>query len=128
MCVKEWKRIADREAMRYRDSKAFQKGVEDAAGVLSARYRESCRWTLAVECVLKYLDRTDAEKARFFRVWYGIDGQRRRPDRKGMIALSLEWNVATSTLYVWRKELRTLLVIAAAQTGALRPFRMDPPS
>ena len=66
MNEKEWKRIAEREAKRYREHKAFQKGVEDAHGVVTDRYRRSVRWTLAVEYVLAYLHRVSEEKERFF--------------------------------------------------------------
>ncbi len=124
MCVKEWKRIAEREAMHYREYKAYEKGVEDAADRVPERYAERLRWTLAVEYVLAYWDRHDAEKARFFRAWYGIDEPRRTKSKNSMIALSFELHAAASTLYDWRKEAQTLLVIAATQTGALRPYRM----
>lgn len=126
MCVKEWKRIAERETLRYRDYKAFQKGVEDAGGVVPERYGYCRRWTLAAEYALAYWDRNDAEKARFFRVYYGIDGQRRRTGQKGLVALSFEFCVSPSTLYEWRQQIRTVLVMAALQTGALRPFQTVP--
>ena len=122
MCVKECKRIVEREAKRYREHKAFIKGVEDAHGIVTDRYRESVRWVLTVDYVLGYLHGVSAEKERFFRCCYNTDGERRRTDRKGMLALSFEFHMSVSALYEWRKEMRTLLVIAAAQTGALRPY------
>ena len=125
MNEKEWKRIAEREAKRYREHKAFQKGVEDAHGVVTDRYRRSVRWTLAVEYVLAYLHRVSEEKERFFRLYYETDRPRRRTDKEGIAALSFQLYASTATLYEWRKELRTLLVIAAAQTGALRPYTND---
>lgn len=125
MCVKVWKRIAEHEAKRYRDYLAFQRGVEDAGGVVPERYRHCRRWTLAVEYVLEYLHRVDMEKERFMRLYCEIDGQRCRSDQKGMLALSFIFHVSPSTLYDWRKEIRTLLVIAAAQTGAMRPYAAE---
>lgn len=122
MCVKESKRIVEREAKRYREHKAFIKGVEDAHGVVPDRYRESVKWVLAVDYVLAYLHGVSEEKERFFRIYFGVDGERRRTDGNGMLALSFEFHTSASTLYAWRKELRTLLVIAAAQTGALHPY------
>ena len=122
MNVKECKRIAEREAKRYREHKAFIKGVEDAGGVVPERYGQSLRWVVATDLVLRYLHRYDEEKERFFRLYFGIDGDRRRGDRRGMIELSFVCSVSASALYEWRKELRTLLVIAAAQTGAMRPY------
>ena len=126
MHVKEWKRIAEQEALRYREHKAFIKGAEDGGGGVSERYRQSVRWVLAVDYVLEHLHRTDAEKERFFRLCYGIDGTRRRLDQKGMVALSFALNASTTTLYRWRREAVSLLLIAAAQTGALRPYRIEP--
>ena len=122
MNVKECKRIAEREAKRYREHKAFIQGVEDAHGVVPERYGQSLRWVLAADLVLRYLHEYDEEKERFFRLYFGIDGDRRRGGKRGMIELSFLLNVSASALYEWRKEIRTLLVIAAAQTGAMRPY------
>ena len=125
MCVKEWKRIAEREAMRYREHKAFIKGVEDANGVVPERYGQSLRWVLAADLVLGRLKAHDPEKERFFRAYFGTDGKRVRSGKRGMVALSFDFCVSQSTLYRWRNELLTLLVIAAAQTGALLPYRSE---
>ncbi|MBQ1820735.1 MAG: hypothetical protein II117_03930 [Clostridia bacterium] len=122
MCVKECKRIVEREAKRYREHKAFIRGVEDARETVPERYRESVKWVLTVDYVLAYLHRVNEEKERFFRFYFGVDGERRRTDKGGMIALSFEFHTSASAMYAWRKEMRTLLVIAAAQTGALRPY------
>ncbi len=122
MCVKDWKRIAEREAMRYREHQAFMKGVRDADGIITARYSQSAKWVLATEYVLDYLQRNSAEKERFFRLYYGIDGSRRRPGRKSIIALSQMLYASPATLYRWRNEVLTLLLFAAVQTGALRPY------
>ena len=123
MCVKEWKRIAEWEASRYRDRKAFLKGAEDAGGVFSPRVDRYKKWVLAVEYVLAYLKRNDAVKERFFRACYGLDGGRKRFNQKGMLALTFEFHTARSTLYQWRNETLSLLLIAAAQTGAIEPFQ-----
>ena len=126
MYVNDWKRIAEQEAKRYRENKAFIQGVLDGGGIVSDRYRSKQKWVLTVEYVLGYLHRTDAEKERFFRICYRIDGTKRRLNEKGMVALSFEFNVTVSTLYRWRSELASMLLIAAAQTGALRPYGIDP--
>jgi hypothetical protein len=126
MHVNDWKRIAEREASRYRENKAFIQGVADSGGAASDRYRQKQKWVLAVEYVLAYLHRTDAEKERFFRLCYGIDGTRKQLSEKGMVALSFSFNVSVTTLYRWRTEYTSLLMIAAAQTGALRPYGIEP--
>ncbi len=125
MCIKEWKRIAEQEATRYREHKAFMKGVEDARGTVTERCRSSMRWVKAVDLVLAYLQRTNDEHARFFRLLFGIDGTPAYRGEKGMIALSFEFCVSVSQLYQWKSELLSLLLLAAAQTGALLPYRTE---
>ena len=125
MCERDWKRIAQREAIRYREHKAFIRGVEDASGAVTERYLNSVRWTAAIDAVLDYLHRHDGEQERFFRRLFGIDGARRYRGEKGMKALSTELCVSLSALYRWKNNLLSLLLLAAAQTGALRPFRIE---
>ena len=122
MCVKEWKRIAQWEAMHYRERKAFLRGVEDAGGPPTARAAQYRKWVRAVDCVLLYLKNHDGEKERFFRLCFGIDGGRKQVDRNGMLALTFSFHASSSTLYQWKSEVLSLLLIAAAQTGALEPF------
>ena len=126
MHVNDWKRIAEQEARRYRDNKAFLQGVLDSGGSATERYRMKLKWVLAVDYVLAYLHRTNEEKERFFRLCYGIDGKRQRLNEKGMVALSFTFHASVTTLYRWRAEMASLLLIAAAQTGALRPYETDP--
>ncbi|MBQ5991424.1 MAG: hypothetical protein IJL62_02625 [Clostridia bacterium] len=125
MCVKEWKRIAEWEASHYRERVAFLKGVEDAGGGFSPRAAQYRKWVRAVDCVLAYLARNDTEKERFFRACFGIDGGRKQTDKKGMLALTFPFHAGLSTLYQWQNELLSLLLIAAAQTGAIVPFRSE---
>jgi hypothetical protein len=122
MCVKEWKRIAEWEVLHYREHKAFLKGVEDAACVMTERAEQFKRWVEAVERVLVYLNRYAPDKERFFRQCYGIDGDRKMYDKKGMLRLTFLFHVSQSTLYQWRDEVLSLLLIAAAENGALQPF------
>ena len=126
MHVNDWKRIAEQEARRYRDNRAFIQGVLDSGGDGSDRYRMKQKWVLAVAYVLAYLHRTDAAKERFFRLCYGIDGTQKQLNEKSMVALSFVCNASVNTLYRWRSEQTTLLLIAAAQTGALRPYGIEP--
>ncbi len=126
MQVNDWKRIAEHEARRYRENDALMRGVEDAGICEPDRYRVKQKWVAAVDFVLDYLKRTDTEKERFFRLCYGIDGKRLRLGEKAMTALSFDFHVSITTMYRWRSELASLLVIAAAQTGALRPYGIEP--
>ena len=123
MCVKEWKRIAEWEAMHYRERKAFLKGVADAGCAETCRAAQYRKWVEAVESVLRHLGRYDPEKESFFRQCYGIDGGRQLYDKKGLLKLTFPFHVSQSTLYQWREEVLSLLLIAAAQTGALQPFQ-----
>lgn len=125
MSAKEWKRIAEREARRYREHRAFVKGVRDAGSPGTERSRASERWVLAVDYVLNYLHRTDPEKERFMRSYLNLDGSR-RTKRSSIVALSLACCTSTSTVYAWRSELLSLLVIAATQTGAIVPYETKP--
>lgn len=125
MCVKEWKRIAEWEAVHYRERKAFLKGVADAAGEITARTQQYRRWVEAVENVLLHLERCDPERARFFRLCYGLDGGKKQYDKKGLLSLSFSFHASQSTLYHWRNEVLSLLLIAAAETGALQPFHRE---
>ena len=122
MCVKEWKRIAEWEAMHYRERKAFLKGVRDAGCETTRRAEQYRNWVRAIDRVLKYLRQNDPERERFFRLCYGIDGGRKQHDKKGMVALAFAFHVSQSTLYQWKNEVLSLLLIAAAETGALKPF------
>ena len=123
VCVKEWKRIAEWEAAHYRERKAFLKGVRDAGGEMTARAEQYQRWILAVENVLQYLHRHNPEKERFFRLYYGVDGGRRLYDGEGLVSLTFSFHTSQSTLYQWRNDVLSLLLIAASETGALQPFR-----
>lgn len=125
MCAKEWKRIAEREARRYREHRAFVKGVRDAGSPGTERSRASERWILAVDYVLEYLHRTDPEKERFMRIYLNLDGSR-RTNPGNMVALSFTCGTSTSTVYAWRSELLSLLVIAATQTRAIVPYESKP--
>ena len=125
MCVKEWKRIAEWEALHYRERKSFLKGFADAAGEPTARAVQYRRWVGAVENVRALLKRTDPEKERFFGLMYGLDGGRKLYDKKGLLSLTFSFHASLSSLYQWRNEVLSLLLIAAAETGALKPFSSE---
>lgn len=123
MCVKEWKRIAEWEATHYRERKAFLKGVRDAGCETTSRAAQYQKWVCAIDGVLLHLKRNAPEKERFFRLCYGIDGGRKCHDKKGMLSLTFAFHVSQSTLYQWKNDVLSLLLIAAAEIGAIKPFR-----
>ena len=122
MNVREWKRIAEREVKRYGERQAYVHGVEDAGGLITERFRESKRWIGAVDAVCAYLNRCDPEKERFFRAYYGIGEPRivRRHDSAVSVAMRL--HLSTATMYEWKSHVLSLVLLAAAQNGLLKPF------
>lgn len=127
MDLKTMKQLAEREIFRYRDNCAYMQGMSDACcdhNQLSLHTR--VLWVRAVDMAKKHWERTDAAKASFFSRYYCLDRPRKRYEQKPTIcALSMQLHVAESTLYKWRNELLTAVVLAAIQIGALRPY--DPP-
>ncbi|MBR0507291.1 MAG: hypothetical protein IJJ86_01630 [Clostridia bacterium] len=123
MNVRTWKRIAEKEVLHYKEHLAFQKGVEDAGGERTERYRTSKRWTDAVDAVCAHLHRNDPEKERFFRAYCGIGEPRIKRRNDSAVSVAMRLNISTSTLYKWRGEVLTLVLLAAAQNGVLKPFR-----
>ena len=82
MHVNDWKRIAEQEARRYRDNRAFIQGVLDSGGDGSDRYRMKQKWVLAVDYVLAYLHRTDADTCCMDIVLYPYESRFSPSDRK----------------------------------------------
>ena len=124
MDLKAMKRIAEREIFRYRDNRAYMQGVLDASGSREmGKFGERAAWVMAVEYAKAYLEDTDPAKASFFSGFYHLD----RPQRKNrpkvtMTAIAMQLHVSESTLYHWRSEALSIVVMAAIQTGALRPY------
>ena len=127
MDLKDWKRTAEHEVYSYRDHQAYVQGVLDCGKISGGEKLHHCaKWALAVDYALRYLKQHDPLKARFFTELFGIERPlRRRSEARSIIALSMELNVAPPTLYKWKNEALSLVLIAAAQTGALRPYALD---
>ena len=127
MDLKDWKKIAEREVYRYRDNRAYVRGVLDAGGAgESERMRRCARWTLAVDYAREYLEKIDPVKARFFVALFGLDQpKRRRSERQSITRLSFELNVTPAALYKWKAETLSLVLLAAVQTGALRVYSTE---
>ena len=122
MNVREWKRIAEKEVLRDGDRRAFMKGVEDAGGLKTERYLTCRRWVNAVDAVCAFLREHDPEKERFFRAYYGIGAPRIRCAKDGTVAVSMQLNVSRTTVYQWRGEVMTLVLLAAVQNGLFNPL------
>ena len=127
MHLKEMKRIAEKEILRYRESAAFVRGWIDGGGQGDpARFRERARWVWAVERVREAIHRRSPEKEGFFSRLYELDrphGKRSIP--ASIVKLSMELYTSESTLYRWRDELLLSVAIAAVQARALQPFPLE---
>ena len=127
MRLTEWKEIAERECYKYRDNCAYVQGVLDAGKLKSDKMFQRARWALAVENVKEYLEQHEPVKAKFFTELFGIDRPPRwRGEKRSITAMSLTLHVDRSSLYKWKSEALMLVLISAAQTGALRPYGVDP--
>ncbi len=123
MRMTDWKRLAEQECYRYRDNLAYVQGVLDAGSTAGERMYRCAKWVLAVEYAKEYLEKYAPLKARFFNELYGIDKPlRRRCEKKSITALSLSLHTDRSTLYKWKSEALTLVVLGAVQAGALQPY------
>lgn len=98
--------------------------LEDApAGAAMETYRKAKRWIWAVEAVEKLLLERHAYKHAFFVTYYGLHKPRfGHTDRAILFRLCDQLHASRSTLYAWKREIQTLLVLAAVQQGALRPY------
>lgn len=124
MDLKTMKQLAEREIFRYRDNRAYAQGILDACGDHNQLFpHKRVRWALAVDLAKERWERTDAAKASFFTRYYCLDRPRKRYEQRPTIcALSMQLHVSESTLYKWRSELLTYVVLAAIQIGALHPY------
>ncbi len=125
MNLREWKRVAEREVLRYRESKAYIAGF-DAAGAEGdpTKRNERARWVWAIETVRLHLYKTDPEKANFFTRLYRLDVPHRHVRQKQQILpLAEELFISEATLYRWREEVLLSIALAAAQVGVMRPFQ-----
>ena len=127
MDLKDWKKLAEHEIYQYRANQAYVQAILDFGKLKGGEKMYHCaKWVLAVEYAESYLKKRDPLKARFFSSLYGLDGTRRRgSEARTIIALSIELDTSTATLYRWKNEALSLVLLAAAQTGALRPYTID---
>ena len=127
MDIKTMKRIAERETLRYRDNLAYMQGALDAGGDYEqTRFYRCAAWVRAVQGAMAYFMRTDPAKAGFFTGYYHLDRPPTcRDSKRTMAAIAALFHVSESTLYHWRNEALTVVVMAAIQTGALRPYDLN---
>lgn len=126
MDLKTMKRIAEQETERYRDNRAYMQGVLDAGGsVERLRFQKRAAWAIAVEYAKAYWDRTDPAKAAFFSIFYRLDHPHKSlSSRPSIHRIAMQLHVTESTLYRWKNEILTTVILAAIQTGALRPYAL----
>ncbi len=118
---------AEQNAKRYRENLSYLRGYEaaaDAGRPLPPKYVEKAGWVWAVERVRADLKAKEPEKERFFAQLYHLDGPVGGHPGRGseIMKLSLELNVSPSTLYKWREMILADLLMAAVQSGVLRPY------
>ena len=118
---------AEQNAKRYRENLSYLRGYEaaaDAGRPLPRKYVEKAGWVWAVERVRADLKAKDPEKERFFARLYHLDAPVSGHPGRGseVLKLSMELNVSPSTLYKWREMILADLLLAAVQTGVLRPY------
>ena len=127
MDLNDWKKLAEREVSRYRDNQAYVRGVLDGGGTGGERMQRCARWVLAVDYTRAHLKRTDPQKAEGFSKLFGLDAPiKSRNAARTAKAVSIELNMSITTVYRWKSEALSLVLLAAAQTGALRPYTVDP--
>ncbi|MDO4852240.1 MAG: hypothetical protein Q4A88_02320 [Clostridia bacterium] len=125
MNLREMKRIAETEILRYRESAAFVKGYLDGGGSGdSKRFAERQRWVWAVERVRTFLRSAAPEREVFFARLYQLDvpHAKRCVVQESILRLSMELYASPQTLYRWREEILLSVAIAAVQAKALRPY------
>ena len=124
MDLKSMKQAAEREIFRYRDNRAYVQGVLDGCGDPDRlQFISRAKWAHAVDLARAHWERKDPLKAKFFLCYYRPDRPLKRYEQRPTVcALAMKLNVSVPTLYKWRSELLTTVVLAAIQTGALRPY------
>lgn len=82
------------------------------------------RWTAAIEQVRALYLQTEPEKARLMDRLFGLQHPvpRCNNNRKRILSLAMDFSLSESTLYRWRDEIVLATMLAAAQSGALKPF------
>ena len=84
------------------------------------------RWAAAIEGVLDMYRQEDPDKARAMDRLFGLTHPtpRLQKNRSRMLRLAADFCVSESTLYKWREEILTAVLVAAVENGAFAPFSM----
>lgn len=82
------------------------------------------RWTDAIEQVHSMYLQTAPERAHAMERLFGLNHPvpRCQNNRGRILSLASDLSVSESTLYKWRDEIVLATMLAATQTGAIRPF------
>ena len=121
MDIKTMKRIAEQELFRYQEHNALLLKVWEAGGHIN---RLPCAaWVRAINGARAHFAATDPKKEAFFADYYQLDRARMRRTKRSMAAMAMLYHMSESALRHWRNEFLTVTIMAAIQTGALKPFR-----
>ncbi|MDD3400213.1 MAG: hypothetical protein PHT58_01090 [Eubacteriales bacterium] len=121
------RRVADKEAMAYRDNVEYIRGFEKAMtedSEISQEYLRRLRWRWAIDKVRSKLRVYSPQKEVFFCEYYGLDRPLRASEKRDsrMIKLSIKLFIGQSTLYKWKEQILDDIVLAATQAGVYHPF------
>ena len=119
------RREASAQLSAYRQSNV--RGVPRRGGGVHTR---DALWVLAITSAINHLKETNPVKARLLTRLFGLEKPipRYQRVRERVIQLSMEYNVSETTVYAWREDLIHLVVCAAIEAGAARPFGIQVPS
>ncbi|MDO4543389.1 MAG: hypothetical protein Q4C01_02445 [Clostridia bacterium] len=123
----EGRRIADREALKYRERLAYIRGFEQGMGEntpISSKYVEARKWVWVIERVRAKLACYSPQKEKFFAEYYGLDRplSKYETKRSRIYKIAAALYVGESTLYKWKEQILDDMLLAAVQAGLYKPF------
>lgn len=80
------------------------------------------QWNLAIRNAVRMLEKSHRDKSRFMVRYFGLETpiNRSQSPAARLIRLSQDYSVAQSTLYSWIDDICHIVLLCAAETGALR--------
>lgn len=116
----ELRRQAKAQLLTYRRVKG-----KLAARELKGPERETAKgWICAIDAARRMLAANLPEKERAMNRLFGLDVPipRYQPTRERVVKLAMDFCISESTLYAWREDLLSLVLMAAAELGVIAPF------